>query len=431
MNRIKQFVAVDLGSSRISVLAAEMQEDGFLKIISEESKPSDDIKCGIVEQSSGAAFKICELQRYLQNSAHIQEISDVSVSIGAKSMKLIANSVSRFIAHPNIVTEKLLEDMLYECKRQSEQLNVTIFEAIALSYELDGKKVDAPLGLTGKQITAHYHLVTGSSMIKTKIDDCFDRTGIRLEYTPLAVEALSTVLLDDREREEGCALVNLGATTTTLAIYKNRALQHLLVVPLGAKNITRDIEDLGINNANAERLKCLKGSALESLVLDPMAIKIPSINPESQPVLISTKFLATIIEARLEEMLQPIFNVIDELPFPLDAGIVITGGGSKLTNIIDFFVQKTNIYTRFGNHSEWLSEDTPEKFFDPTFAQSVGTLILTNEHRKELPIQEEQGKIIEEPKIKKKSKLGERITNGFINFFSDDNKFENQNTANK
>jgi cell division protein FtsA len=419
----KQFIAIDLGSSRISAIAAEMQKNGALKILSEEHKPSDDIKWGIVEQVSGAAFKINECNKLLQNSAKIPENSMISIAIGAKTMKTIPVSVSRFVGKPNIVTETLLEDILEECRKKSEKPDITIFDIIPLSYMLDGKRMDEPVGKPGTQITANYNVITGHSIIKAEIARCIDRTGIRLEYSPLAMEALSTVLLEEQEREDGCALINFGATTTSLAVYYEGVIQNLTVVPLGAKNITKDIQELGISEANAERLKCLKGIALESLVLQPIYVQIPSDEDINVPVRISTKFLATIIEARLEEILQPIFDVIQNLPFSLEAGIVITGGGSKLSNILDFISKKTDIYTRFGDHSEWLSDDTPEQYLDPRFAQLIGTVLLTDDYRKQHPIEETVKKTDVNIKLpNKREKLTEKISKGLFDFFNDENK---------
>jgi cell division protein FtsA len=242
-----------------------------------------------------------------------------------------------------------------------------------------------------------------------------------LEYSPLATEALSTVVFEEMEREVGCALINLGATTTTLAVYHDGALQNYLVIPLGARNITKDIQELGISEQNAERLKCLKGTALESMVDDPMYIQVPSMDDGNMPVKISTKFLANIIEARLDEIMQPVFEIITNLPYKLDAGIVITGGGSKLKNIIDFIAEKTGIYARFGEHSEWLSEDSNLRFHDPSYAQLIGTILLTQEFRREHPIEEAIKEPEKKPKLPKR-RFGEKITEGFFNFFNDDNK---------
>jgi len=253
------------------------------------------------------------------------------------------------------------------------------------------------------------------------LERCFDRTGILLEYIPLAVEALATVVFEEIEREVGCALINLGATITTLAVYHDGALQNLLVIPLGAKNITKDIQELGISETNAERLKCMKGCALESKVDDPVYIQIVSVEDENKHVRISTKFLATIIEARLEEILQPAFDLIANLPFELEAGMVITGGGSKLKNIIDFVESKTSLYTRFGDHSEWLSDDTNEKYKNPYYAQLIGTILLTHEYRKEHLVEEKIKEPEKEPKLPKR-RFGEKVSEGFFKFFNDDNK---------
>jgi len=152
-----------------------------------------------------------------------------------------------------------------------------------------------------------------------------------------------------------------------------------------------------------------------------MYIQIASVEDGNPPVKISTKFLATIIEARLDEITQPVFETIANLPFALDAGIVITGGGAKLNNMIEFIAEKTGIYARFGDHSEWLADNTPEKFHDPKYAQLVGTILLTNEFRKEHPVEVTENMPGKEPKIPRK-KFRDKIADGFINFFNDDNK---------
>ncbi|MEI7504621.1 MAG: cell division protein FtsA [Paludibacter sp.] len=417
----KQFIAIDLGNTRISAMAAEIQPDGTLKILGEESKLADDVKHGIVEQRTGASSKVIELKKLLQNSSKIHDISMVSVAIGAKTMKVVASSVSRFVGKPNTVTDILLAEMAEECKRNFQQPDITIFDIIPISYFLDNKRTDEPIGKNGSQITGNYHLVIGNSLINEKIEGCFDRTGLLLEHTPTAVEALSTVLLEEEDRELGCAMINLGATTTTLAVYSEGVLQNLLVVPLGAKNITKDIQELGITEANAERLKCLKGVALESMVTDPIYIQIPDVDPNNPQVRISTKFLATIIEARLEEILHPIFETITKLEFPLGAGIVITGGGSKLGSIIGFFEEKTDIQTRIGDHSGWLSEDTDVKYNDIRYAQLIGSIALTDEFRQQHPIEETVQEPSKKPKLPNKN-LKEKITQRMFNFFNDDNK---------
>jgi cell division protein FtsA len=416
-----KLIAIDFGSTRISAIAAEVLQDGAVKIYSEESKVSDDVRWGIVEKPSGASFKVSELLKLLKNSAKMPDISQVSVSVGAKSMKQVSVSISRFVGKPNVVTEDLLAEMLEECERKSKRPEITVFDVVPVAYMLDGVSMDDPVGQTAIQISATYKVVFGNAIIKSELERCFDRTGIVLEYNPLAAEALATVVIEEQEREVGAALINFGATTTTLAVYHDGVMQNLLVIPLGAKNITKDIQELGINEANAERLKCLKGFALESMVDEPMYIQIASVEEGQEPVKISTKFLATIIEARLEEIMHPIIEAIKNLPFELEAGIVITGGGSKLNNIIDFIAERTGIYARFGDHSEWLADGTPEKYHNPVYAQLIGTILLTHEYRKEHPIEVTIKEPEKKPKLPKKG-FGDKISERFFDFFNDDNK---------
>lgn len=419
-----KLIAIDFGSTHIAAMAAEVREDGTVKIYSDESKVSDDVKWGIVEKPSGASFKVSELLKLIKNSAKLSDITHVSVPVGAKSMKQISASVSRFIGKPNVVTENLLVEMLEECQKKSEQADTTVFDVIPASYNLDGKRLDDPVGQTAVQITAGYHVIVGNSIIKSELERCFDRTGFVLEYCPLAAEAISTVVFDEQDLEEGCALINFGATTTTLAVYHEGILQNLVVVPLGATNVTKDIQELGISEVNAERLKCLKGSALESMVNNPVYVLIASENDKNSPVKISTKFLATIIEARLEEIMQPIFAAIDRLSFHLKAGIVIAGGGSKLNNITEFIAEKTGIYPRFGDHSDWLSDDTNEKFRNSKYAPLIGTILLTHEYRDTHPLEEPALNPKKKPKLPPGNRM-DKLAGLFSNFFGDEieNKF--------
>lgn len=416
-------IIVDLGSSRISLMAIEITANGAVRVISEESKKSNDIRYGVVEQASSAAFSINELSRLLKNSAHLNNIDIIGTSINAKTMKQVPMRVTRTVGTGRIITEAMFLEMQDECENKIRKQEVDIFDIIPLEYELDDKIVDNPVGMHGSEFTVTFNVIIGSIFIKQELKRCFDRTtSIKLEeYTPLSIEALSTVLLDDFERENGCALINFGATTTTLAIYAGGVLQELLVVPLGGKNITKDIQELGISEENAERLKTLKGYALEHLVTKPVKIRIPSEENPNETVTVESNFLSTIIEARLTELMTPIINALKETDFILNAGIIITGGASKLNNIIEFLQEKTEMEVRYGSHADWLSDDTDERFFDPQYSQSIGTALLINEYLIENPKPKHntgKGKNKNED-INTKKKFSDKIADKFLRLFDD------------
>ncbi len=420
-----KYVVIDMGSSRISALATEILESGEIRILSEESKKSDEIKYGVVEHPSKCAFTINELTRLLKNSSRIGEIKKMCVSLNAKTMKNIPLTITHSLGFGKNVTRDILDQMALECETKFNQPEVEVYDIIPLHYELDNIQVEDPIGKKGNILSVSYNVIIGSIYIKEELKRCFDRTtSISLdEFMPLGIEALSTALLDDEERKEGCALINFGATTTTLGIYSNGALQHLLVVPLGGKNITKDIQELGISEANAERLKCLKGYALKRMVEQPIRIQIASIEEGVPPVKIDTDFLSTIIEARLTEIMTPILKAIQTTSYELRCGIVITGGGSKLNNIDDFLIEKTQMEVRFGDHSDWLSEDSDQRFYDPVYAQSVGTALLLHEYLQEHPetAQSSAKKETKKETNNPKKKFTDKIADRFLKLFEDEN----------
>ena len=197
-------------------------------------------------------------------------------------------------------------------------------------------------------------------------------------------------------------------------------LQQLIVVPLGAKNITRDIAELGIAEQNAEKLKRVAGKALERLVEQTVYIEIPAVTPGDLPVRISTSFLATIIEARLDETLQPIFAEIEKYKSILRAGIVICGGGSRLSGLIDYMQHKTGIYTRVGDFGEWLTDNTADAYRNVEYAQLLGTILLQADYRSEHPLVAPEVPKNENAQKPKRKSIKEKLTKSLFNFFGDD-----------
>jgi cell division protein FtsA len=426
-----KYVAIDLGSSAIRAMAAEVQENGAVKILGIESLPSDDINHGVVEQSSGASFKIHQVLKLLQNSARLNDIEHISLSVGAKSIKNVNVPVQKFLSNSEIIDNKILDDLLKECEEKVRRPDIVVFDIIPLSYYIDGKRQDEPEGMKALQIQANYNVIYGNSHIQKKLDDCFDRTGKVIEYSTTSLEALSVVVTEEEEREKGCILINFGALTTTLGIYFDGVLQFIQVIPLGGKNITKDIQELGISEENAERIKRLKGCALEYLVENPINVQIPSNTPNQPPVVISTQFLATIIEARLDEIMQLIFDSVEKYRDKIGTGIIMTGNGSRLHHLDVYLNDRTGYNVRQGNHTDWLVQDSDEKFTDISISQLVGTIVMANEYKKEHPEIIQKKKEDKKIKLPPGSGLRNKITNKLLEFFDDDNEMIDQEKKDK
>ncbi len=420
-------VYIDFGGSRIKAIAGFVQDDNALKVMGEQEKLSDDVKSGIVEKMSGAAFKVSELTKLLQNSLKIQQITNVSTSINARTMKHYTYTVE----HPviNLVTSKLLSDLEKKCKSEIETDTICVFECIPLAYYIDGKREEQPLGKRGSVLRADFNVIIGNYLVKESLERSIERTGIAVDFIHLGIEAAATAILDDDVRHQGCAIISFGATTTTLGVYCEGKLQELSVVPFGGINITKDIQQTGISFQNAELLKVKTGCAMESKIEKPVNIQIPNSIPGAEPVILSTSFLARIIEARLEEILDPLISQINSIPYPLRSGIFITGGASKLKYLPEFLGEKTGFTVCIGSHADWLSDDTDEKFFDPTYSQAIGALLLTNDliHNQNVS---DQAAI--KPKIPGNffKKISKKINGGIEIIFKYDEIEKNQNEQN-
>lgn len=428
-NTQKTIVHFDLGGSKISGVAGIVEENGALTVLGEERRDSEDnIKSGLIEKVNAVAYRINELTKLLQNSLRIEPIQTVSISVNPKSMKLSHKTIH----HPieRTVTPELLKKVKRELKAAINSDKVYVYSIDELEYFVDGRPYEDPVGIKGNDLRVDYQVVAGNKLVQESIERCFDRTGIAVDYIHLGVDALSTAVLDDEDRENGCAVIAFGATSTTLAVYNEGKLQDSFMVPFGGLNITKDIQELGIKYEYAELLKCKKGSALESCIAQPVNIKAPSVDPEKEHVMISTAFLATIIESRLTEIMEPIFDIINQITYRLQNGIIITGGGSKLLNLKEFITEKTGFQVREGNHTEWLSEETDEKFFQPEYAQAVGAMILTHDLMMKKKADEEAAI---EPKIKKGlfGKMGKIISDNAQRIFEYEEMNSGQNDNNQ
>lgn len=428
MANTDKIVAFDFASTGIRAIAAEVSPDNnSVRILSEERKRAEGIKNGIIEQPSGTAFNVGALWKELNNSSGFNDVvKSFSTSFGGKSMRIIRMSVEKKLNRSKEITAEQIDAMAEECEKSFLQDGMMVYDTIPVMYEVDGLEMERPEGQKGGYIKGSYYLVVGSSMMKTQLDKCMSRVAsCDVEYMPLSADAFSVAVTEEEERESGCAVINMGDSSTTLAIYQGELLQQLLVVPLGGKNITRDIEEIGISEQNAERLKCAKGFARESYVDAPINIKIPAKKADDEPVVVTNLFVSMIIEARLDEIFGPIFKILDESRDELPYGIVLTGGGANLKSIREYVEDSSGIPTRYGDHSGWFTEDTSPEFYRPEYSQLTGTVLLTHEYRQE----HHHPVVIAEEVSRTKKKSGRRslrevFTQGFIRFFEEDTEIQ-------
>ncbi len=248
------------------------------------------------------------------------------------------------------------------------------------------EKIDNPIGLTGRRLEGHVHLVTAATTAMKNLIDSAEEVGIKINglvFKPLAA-ALSTLTQD--EIKLGVSLIDIGSTTTGIAIYKDGAVRHSAVIPIGAGSITNDIAVmLRISIEQAEQIKIKYASAKASLSSSKLDFEIFSDDNNSDVQKISENELSRYVEARMEEIFQLAQNEINRsgINNSLTYGVVLTGGGSQLKNIVPFAKEILELPVRLGKPN--INIHGNENFADnPIDSTSLGLLLWplhSNEHK--------------------------------------------------
>jgi cell division protein FtsA len=225
-------------------------------------------------------------------------------------------------------------------------------------------------------LEGNFHIITGQVSAVKNIFKCVDRAGLQTIDLHLEPLASSDAVLSDEEKEAGVVLVDIGGGTTDVAIFYDGIIRHTAVIPFGGNIITDDIkEGCGIIRTQAEQLKVKFGSALSQENQENEIISIPGLRGRPHKE-ISVKFLAQIIQARMEEILEFVLFEIKSSGYErkLSAGIVVTGGGSLLKHLPQLVMLTTGMDCRIGTPNEHLAGNDDE-LKNPLYATGVGLVM--------------------------------------------------------
>lgn len=382
-------VAVDLGSHGVRAMAAEMTTGGLLRILGvETSNKFECVERGIVTNTSDAGFMINEVLKKLSNRVRVEALPSAFVCVGGRTMQVVAVHSTRDQVRRKEIAQPLLDAMEVECKQKIEARNpdVAVLDLVPYFYKLDG--VEQEHQPTENQraalVEAHFIAFVGKKELEQKIVDSFNRSAKRLEHIYVRPDALMNAITTDEDMANGCAILDMGAQTTTLTVYKGNQYLYNKVVPLGGYDITRDIEQIGISLTYAEQLKCKYGYASADMVSTNHRFRLPAPTMPQGEVAVMATEIADIISARLEQMLTPLLDVLNAEASRFRV-LYVTGGAAMLQGLVEYIQAKTSIPVMYGSHASWLTTDTPDEMCMPTYSSLVGTLLLGADYRNKHP----------------------------------------------
>ena len=384
-------VAIDLGSDSVRAMAARRLAPDLFEILGVEERAQKHgnlfVEQGIITQSSNAGFVIAEVLKLLANRIHVAELPTAFISLGGQSMQIVQVHSKRDQVRKKEIIQSLLDEMEDECKTKIEHRNpeVAVLGLVPSFFRLDGVEQDDVPSPEQRAavVEAHYTAFCGRKAIDTMLQKAFSQAGRSIEHAFVRPETLLSVFATcdgNHVLMNGCAVLDLGAQTTSMAVYKNG--QYLLnkVVPKGGYHITRMLEQQGVSFQTAEVLKCRYGCASPDLVEKNVRLRVPAVPEIGGEIVMTTMEVADVIRVKLDEILAPLMDELRKVEDRIKT-LYITGGGSMLQGLAEYLQSQTGLNVQYGAHNLLLHRNTEEKYLSPEYSSLVGTILLGQDYR--------------------------------------------------
>ena len=341
-NSDKDFVvAVELGSSKISGIAGK-KKDGTMQILAyAEEKTAGCVKRGVVYNIEKTYQSINTIISKLE-AVLKTKITRAYVGLGGQSVRSYKCMIRRNLLTQSYITNEAIDAI----RQESYEIPFNDYEVLEnypQEYVVDSSVIADPVGVMGTNIEGEFLDVIAKNNLRANIDTVFANAGVDIVEGLISPLQLANNVLTDAEKRSGCALVDLGADTTTLVVYKNNIVRYLVTIPLGCNNINKDLSTLPIDDAETEDVKLKYGDACQEF--ESSEESEPQYYTTSDGRQIDVATIRNVIEARMGEIIANVSNQIVNSDYSgkLLAGLVITGGGSSMKNIVKAFTKSTKI----------------------------------------------------------------------------------------
>ena len=377
MRKSEILVGLDLGTSKVKAVVADVSERELPEILGAGESNAEGIEAGVIVNMERASSSIRSAVEAAEDSAGV-DIGCVSVSVDGEHVKGIdSRGVIAISRSGGEITRSEIDTVLEAAKTLALPVGRTIIDVLPQEFFVDGQRgIRDPIGMSGVRLGSKVHIVTASQQAVDNVVRAVRKAGLRTGRVTLKPLAAGLATLSADEAELGVLVVSLGAGTTGLALYHGGAVRHTASIGWGASSITNDIAvGLRVPLAKAEQLKREEGYAMASVVSDEL-IEIPTVGGRP-PRQSSRHMLAAIIEPRVREILELVVNELRSTEYgsAAPAGVVLTGGGARLNSVADVAEEVFGAPARVGVPDR--VSGGLDAVVDPGYAAAVGAVTST------------------------------------------------------
>jgi cell division protein FtsA len=375
MTRGGTFASIDIGTTKICTVVGEIANENDMRILGVGIAPSAGLSRGMVENIRDATDAIKTSVDKAEKSSGTRILS---AHVGVAGQHIACLNNRGIIAIPDRTRPIMPDDVtrvLDGARVVSIPTNREIIHVIPRYYVVDGQDhISDPVGMYGTRLDVETHIVTGIDSAIQNLTKCVENVGVQVDGLILEPLASAEAVLDQEEKEQGVVLVDIGGGTTDIALFLEGSVYHTAVLPVGGNHATRDIVvGLRAPYQAAEEAKRKWGHAIPSMVDAREEITIEAFGSEGSKTELRRR-LCEIVQARNEEILEMVMAEVKRAVHDdvISAGIVLTGGGAKLSGIDLLAEQVTGWPARVGMPRNL--HGLTDLLIDPAYATSVGLL---------------------------------------------------------
>jgi len=380
-------VGLDVGTSFTKIAVGKcLREDKTPSIIALGVAPSEGVRRGVVIDIKDTTRSINEALD-LASKMIEQDIKEMVISLNGTHIKSYLTTGRIAVSRADSeVTEEDIKRVIANANLGPSGQNKEIIDIIPKHYNLDEETgIKNPIGMNGIKLEVEALIVEDNSSSIKNLEKCIHNLGLKVDSQEIGIIASANSVLTKKQKDLGVAVIDLGAGTTSIAVYEEGHLIHIGVIPIGANHITNDLA-IGLRTSIevAEKVKLKYGIALEKALGENSKLKIDlaKVDPEEEGIF-PISYIASIIEARLKEIFELITQELKKIERDglLPAGIVLVGGGANLKTIADLAKQELKLPVKVGTPQG--VEGSIADVDNPIYANLVGLIKGGFEHIEE------------------------------------------------
>lgn len=373
MRRRSTVAAIDVGSTKVAVIVGDISEHGDTRILGVGVAPAAGLSRGVIDNIQSARDAISIAVEKAEQACGMRILSAV---VGISGGHISSQNNRGIIAIPDRARPISADDrsrVLESAGQVAIPTNRQVIHVVPRGYWVEGTdQVSDPVGMFGGRLDAEVHIVSGAVSAIQNLTKCVEGAGVQVDDIVLECIASATSVLEEQERQQGVALVDIGGSTTSIAVYDEGSVAHTACLPIAGSHLTHDLARvLRCPWESAEQVKCTVGAAFADPTMASETVEIQAFGTQSTKH-VPLGHICEILQARTEEILEMVALELKRVGYldRLAAGLVLTGGTSQLRGLPEVAESRLGIPARLGRPHGYSG--LSDLIGTPAFATSIG-----------------------------------------------------------